>query len=566
MSCFWGSWRVLVLIVWFSVVSIDTVQSFTAMQELSSLVPSQVGWRHQTHPSAASTTIQRSNQRRPNYVQRKTRDNKKAISSFLTPSQVILKSNLDVNSESSSQSAADNSTSGDERAQRTSLSRSQRRRRRGEQRPKKSGNEDNSNHPAQNNRQKNTKNKSKRKAKLRVTGDLPDVHWRAIPMEHLREHPYFQELPPHIDKLECLEDARYFSQDSWQWDAMHKGRCTTSIAVSSLGFLNPAAGRVLNVPRSWQNGGESGYYRLLQAPIRTLKEMNSELCDPELEEKGRKDQQLSQSIWVEPKRHAAYPYPFASKYTIRSSETDRLMKREKLVASGRIGYGVQMMWGNAQEATALLTALNYFWVQDGDVKLKEIGMCGAGIDLKDYDIDSDLLIGASPDALIMHSNGTVEVLEVKNHCPFFAPANGGSKRAKNAGQFRIRSMNFDNAGIPPQYVPQLMMEMLCVGPECRSAVMVRQTANSGALILRMHRDDEWIREMLYWLDRFYVEYVKEETIPLANFFWERPRYQEFLKRTVKLLGENVERVALVPHTDIQRVLGDAPGVTPLFLD
>ena len=50
------------------------------------------------------------------------------------------------------------------------------------------------------------------------TGNLPDIHWRAISMSHLRSHPNFQPLPPPsmINSLPTKEHVRYFRQDSWQ--------------------------------------------------------------------------------------------------------------------------------------------------------------------------------------------------------------------------------------------------------------------------------------------------------------------------------------------------------------
>ena len=49
--------------------------------------------------------------------------------------------------------------------------------------------------------------------------------------------------------------------------------------------------------------------------------------------------------------------------------------------------------------------------------------------------------------------------------------------------------------------------------------MVRQTALNGALILRMHRDDDWIEEMLYWLNRFHVDFVNKQQPPPTDFFY-----------------------------------------------
>jgi hypothetical protein len=259
-------------------------------------------------------------------------------------------------------------------------------------------------------------------------------------------------------------------------------------------------------------------------------------------------------------------------------------------------------------------------------------MCGAAFD--DDGPGDPLLrgvrIGASPDAIVCHGNGTVEVLEVKNHCPFVwnrvSPTtggggrNGGHRAGKKRGKQRRRPARGENDDeprgdddgdyddddrppkhflvrdfdlerrIPPVYLPQLMMEMLCVGnsvdlddrppagsppsPACASAVMVRQTATRGAILLRLRRDEGWINEMKYWLGQFQIRYVKTGKIPDDNFFWNddpSSRYRKFLSRT-KELSEKVEFVAYIDHGRIQRMLmergagGGGRGEIPLFLD
>jgi hypothetical protein len=274
----------------------------------------------------------------------------------------------------------------------------------------------------------------------------------------------------------------------------------------------------------------------------------------------------------------------------------------------------RMQWGNAQEATSILTALNYFCGEDGDTTIQECGMCGAGFD----DVADPLLrgvkIGGSPDAIVRHANGTAEVLEVKNHCPFvwnrISPhyTNTTKRHSSNRGKkkkgrkqkngkggprresglpknYLIRDFRLERR-IPPVYIPQLMMEMLCVDgmdlegsdePKpsssiCSSAIMVRQTATKGAILLRLHRDEEWIREMKYWLGKFKAEYVDAGAIPPDNFFYDDDpdsRYHKFLHRT-KELSESVEQVAFVDHARIQRMVmdrgvGDESKI-PLFLD
>jgi hypothetical protein len=56
-----------------------------------------------------------------------------------------------------------------------------------------------------------------------TTGNWPDIFSGAIPMDHLRQHPNYRPLPEYVSNIRCLEDVRFFRQDSWQWEALHKG-------------------------------------------------------------------------------------------------------------------------------------------------------------------------------------------------------------------------------------------------------------------------------------------------------------------------------------------------------
>eukprot|EP00980_Cylindrotheca_fusiformis_P014687 scaffold4001_cov94-Cylindrotheca_fusiformis.AAC.5 len=427
-------------------------------------------------------------------------------------------------------------------------------------------------------RKKNSKGKKRTKTtgtRLRQHGNIPDVEWRAVPMDHLRLHPNFVPLPlpETIERLERLEDIRNFRQESWQWDAVHDGRCTTSQAVAALGFLEPEAGRILGIPKSWQSGGIGAYERLRQPALRTLEEMNEVLCQHGSDSKNSSytsDSIAASSIWE--------PFPpgsncsFPAKYLVPLDEEAQEGRKQQLkrsLKSPGFDFSIRMKWGNAQEPTSLLTCLNFFAQQSQDVvELHEVGMCGAGIKIE----NSTLLLGATPDALICHPNGTKEVLEVKNHCPFLLSRTRQNNNNRPQSRFVVQDYGFDQSklGILPQYVPQLMMEMLCVGPECKSAVMVRQSATSGALIIRVQRDDDWIEEMIYWLKRFLSDYVEPGIPPPQNFFLQSPnkndedrrRYQKFLEWT-KELESKVMKLAHVPHSKIQRA-GDI--WTELFLD
>ena len=316
------------------------------------------------------------------------------------------------------------------------------------------------------------------------------------------------------------------------------------------------------------------------------------------------------------------PFPFVAKYKPKLTYSE--MYRRKLYLEEHdlnlspSSMKTRMQWGNAQEATSVLTALNYFVGQDNRTVIHEMGMCGAGFDEVADPLLQGVTIGASPDAIICHGDGTVEVLEVKNHCPFvwnrISPhytnerqkhSNSHHSKKKKKGRkqktkkdddgqhkesgipkhYLIRDFRLERR-IPPVYIAQLMMEMLCVGdsvdlddssqfnsstPICTSAIMVRQTATKGAILLRLQRDEEWITEMKYWLGRFQKEYVETGIVPRDNFFYDEDpdsRYHKFLQKT-KDLSESVEQVAFIDHGRIQRQVlerGFGGAEVPLFLD
>ena len=101
--------------------------------------------------------------------------------------------------------------------------------------------------------------------------------------------------------------------------------------------------------------------------------------------------------------------------------------------------------------------------------------------------------------------------------------------------------------------------------------MIRQTATRGAIVLRLHRDEEWLTEMIHFLGKFKARYVDGDIVPPDNFFWddeESSRYKNFLEKT-KELSKCVEQVASIDHGRIQRMVMDRHAnyeTPPLFLD
>jgi hypothetical protein len=80
---------------------------------------------------------------------------------------------------------------------------------------------------------------------------------------------------------------------------------------------------------------------------------------------------------------------------------------------------------------------------------------------------------------------------------------------------------YKQEGIAVWHIPQLQLEMLCAGNNCRSAVLITLTALHGAKLFTIQRDDAYILEMMRWLSKFYTRYIRsnptQRPVP-TNFF------------------------------------------------
>jgi hypothetical protein len=65
-------------------------------------------------------------------------------------------------------------------------------------------------------------------------GSNPNIYWRAVSMDELRQHPYYVRLPSasELRRVATDFDFQKLRQDSSAWDAVHEGRLTTSSCAS----------------------------------------------------------------------------------------------------------------------------------------------------------------------------------------------------------------------------------------------------------------------------------------------------------------------------------------------
>lgn len=131
------------------------------------------------------------------------------------------------------------------------------------------------------------------------------------------------------------------------------------------------------------------------------------------------------------------------------------------------------------------------------------------------------LIGASPDGIVNHLDGTCEVLEVKCSAPF-ASAGQGTQ------ELTISSRPMKGVGV--WHIPQLQLEILCAGPSCTGALLITLSALNGAVIYRIKRDNAYIAEMMRWMRLFYRLYVNSSANPRPppeNFFYTEDEGEKF---------------------------------------
>jgi hypothetical protein len=194
--------------------------------------------------------------------------------------------------------------------------------------------------------------------KQKLVGNLPNVEWRAIPMDDLRKHPLYESLPNHpfdittdIAKVNGLDHAHLFRQDTWQWNALHRGRLTTSKLSACLGFYEPIAAQRLTVPKSLQGHSRAmcTWQELCETPPRDwsfLFENHRNIA--------RKDVRNKANIWEQAPSSSIFPYSYQPTETFAHFERGKGSYKYRDVLSARIA------WGSAQEATAVLGAVNFF--------------------------------------------------------------------------------------------------------------------------------------------------------------------------------------------------------------
>jgi hypothetical protein len=430
------------------------------------------------------------------------------------------------------------------------------------------------------------KNQRKYYKKKKYATQKPKANvWVYIPEDHLRAHPLYKQLPvvESIRKLNSFSDLSLFRQSSLQWNLMHTGRLTTSRAAGATGMLEKKHARKLGIPDSLSGNGKArqSFFHLRDASVFVdllgaekflcglVESNNSDIHKNDVETKLLIKQNeeyvstLEKSLWTkhdEKKNGKKFAYNY-----MRNNDKNNVNKKQNAYNK----YN-RMAYGNIQEPTAILVALNHFYKYN--YTIHECGMYAGEALLEKYDnhinnvntkqakhdtksnistyselqmkqieMLKELLkigcrIGASPDGIIKNNKNQndVQALEVKNHLNL-------NKQAYAT----FESMS-------TWYVVQLQLEMFCIGPNCKSAILVRLSSTKGAVIFKMKRDDEYILMMLKRFQIFYSKFVLTKTPPPSNFDYEDALLQRFVEKTNNIAKSKTSIVKRLWPNQIQR--------------
>jgi len=358
-----------------------------------------------------------------------------------------------------------------------------------------------------------------------LRGRLPNLSWRAASWEELRAHPRFTALPP-VSELRLAGDEQQYAlvrQDSALWWSLHAGRLTSSILLASVGAREPAAARRLGLPAA-----AAGRRHAVGAAIR----LGQPLLVPGAGAEGAETAAAAASNAAAvaafnaaappppPPPPTSPPPPAAAAGrrrrrarhgpAIARSPEEAALRARCASASAGGDSGVRCAWGSAQEAGSLFSLLAAF----PGARLLEAGLCvPSPAALQALALPAEALarlppLGASPDGVLAWPAGSpyappggegletqLEVVEVKNACPF---------RAHPAGGFALLDRGPPEA-LPPQHVPQLQLEMLCAG--CGSGLLLCDSATRGAALFRMPRDDAYLALTLRLVASFAAAHV-----------------------------------------------------------
>lgn len=400
-----------------------------------------------------------------------------------------------------------------------------------------------------------------------------NLEWRSVPEEHLWAHPFAIPLPPTGENVHDIS-PRWVHQRHPAWSSLRAGALTSSFASAVCGLHERTlASRACTFPKHLTSHAfavEAWHHLRGATHARPSCASSSCACSPArdhptplihtpdhaahvIDMVGVAEARLPlprpcNELWTE-STHPCHAF----KYTYVCGHAQSCELRDM--------HALRLAWGRVHEATGLLALLNALHGQGRhSTRLLQCGVCTC---------DSSWLTGvsdaadravlpvlrATPDAVILH-DGAVRVVEVKCTAPFTA-VRGGDFALNCESHVRGRAAGL----VPPHIVPQVQLQMLCVGPRCDGAYVVHVTATRGCRIAFLPRDDDFIAAMLTRVAAFMRAYVHPGVQPREDF--SSDVYGKAFVDACARAALRATLVANVPHEHVQRA---APDFVPLLLE
>lgn len=383
-------------------------------------------------------------------------------------------------------------------------------------------------------------------------GVIPNICRMAIPLEDLREHPNFHELPhPSEVKIGCLQHLSLYRKDSWQYTNLIKGRLNCSQLASLLGFYEKKYARLLQVPegRIGHKHAKDVWDALREKPISDFQQLQRIGKNQRFKRQSTKWKKTTRGVWMfdyEPHNKAA-------------------SKQYRDLTSGRMHNANHptIQWQRAHDPVGLLAAVNMFGKLGA--KIKEVGilpMEAVGIPIHFNVSRNNLdvpLLSASPQAIIEWYNGTIEVLSVVSMCPFerILPENPSPK---------VEYMVVDRppeSTIPPWMYPQIQFQIYCAGIKTTSAIVIFYSPTGGMNLFRVQKYQVYVDHMLTYVHLFKKQFAQSP--PPDNFFQDLQCYPQFCIWTAEL----ATKIPMLSHIQPELVQSspiDHPSNTSWFLE
>jgi len=382
-------------------------------------------------------------------------------------------------------------------------------------------------------------------------GCIPNIVRKAVPLEDLREHPNFHELPhPSQVQIQCLQHLSLYRKDSWQYTVLIKGRLNCGQLASLLGFYEEKYARSLKIPegRIGHSHARDVWEALRVKTITDFQQLQRIGNYQRFRRQTKKWKRTNRGVWMftyEPKKNAAF-------------------KQYRDLTSGRQHYATHptVQWQRAHDPVGLLAAVNMFGKLGA--KIKEVGMLpmeAVGIPMH-FNIHRNVLdvglLSASPQAIIEWYNGTIEVLSVVSKCPFERVPLDASQKP----EFRVVARDPEQF-IPPWMYPQIQFQIYCAGIKTTSAIVIFYSPTGGMNLFRVAKCPAYVDLMLTFVHVFQKQWAHAP--PPENFFQDVQGYDEFCNWTIEL-ATKIPMLSHIQPEMVQTSPLDHPSNTSWFLD